>query len=316
MNQCERASGAAVGRDLHAEVTGRLLEALGEADERDWRPPWVSMAATGLPENAASGARYRGVNIINLWAEAQLRGFGSARWATYRQWLRLGAQVRRGERASRVVFYRPVRREEPEETEEEEGEPEGRAIPIVRSSAVFNAEQVDGFEDPGARIEPREGTESVPACEALIEATGAEIRRNAGRAFYDPADDYIGLPADELFGSAEGRYSTTFHELTHWTGHRSRLDRREAMEARFGSRAYAAEELVAELGAAFLCAGFGLEPEPRSDHAAYIKHWVGLLTDDGRAIFTAASRASDAVEFLERGSEDASTSRAGLARAA
>ena len=309
-------------RDLHAEVTGRLLEALAEADERDWRPPWVSMAATGLPENAATGARYRGVNVVGLWAETQLRGFGSARWATYRQWRRLDAQVRGGERGSRVVFYKPLRRRDRpgKDGEADEEEPEEGTIPIMRSSAVFNADQVDGYEEPnaGSRQEPN-GAERVPACEALIAATGAEIRRNAGRAFYDPEGDYIGLPADELFGSTEGRYATVFHELTHWTGHRSRLDRGEAMAARFGSAAYAAEELVAELGAAFLCAGFRLEPEPRPDHAAYIKRWIRLLEDDRRAIFTAASRASDAVELIERARDASAVEPApgsGLGRAA
>jgi antirestriction protein ArdC len=286
-----------VRRDLHAEVSERLLEALRESDDGEWRPPWVSMAATGLPRNAATEARYRGVNVVNLWAEAQLRGFGSARWATYRQWASLGAQVRKGERASRVVFYKALRlREQPEE---EDAEPVDRRVPVLRSSAVFNAAQVSGYEDPEAGRPPAGEAERVATCEALVAATGAEIRPNAGRAFYDPVADYVGLPADELFRSAAGRYSTTFHELTHWTGHRSRLDRREAMAARFGSAAYAAEELVAELGAAFLCAGFGLRPEPRSDHAAYIKQWTRLLEDDRKAIFTAAARASDAVAYLE-----------------
>jgi antirestriction protein ArdC len=295
--------------DLHREITDRILAALERAgDGEKWRPPWVSMAASGLPRNATTGARYRGVNVLNLWAEAQLRGFGSAGWGTYRQWRSLGAQVKKGERAARVIFYRTLRvREEPENDEGRGIEQIERTIPLLRSSAVFNADQVRGYEDPdreGLAAAPDRGA-TVAACEAVIAASGAEVRRNAGRAFYDPEADYVGLPADELFRSTAGKYSTAFHELTHWTGHGSRLDRREAMAARFGSAAYAAEELVAELGAAFLCAGLGLEPEPRADHAAYIGQWIGLLEDDKRAVFTAAARASDAVEFIEGRAEDA-----------
>jgi antirestriction protein ArdC len=288
-------------RDVHAEVTKRIVCALESGDGERWRSPWVSMAAGGIPMNALTESHYRGINILNLWSEAQRRGFGSARWATFRQWRTLDAQVRRGETASRVVFYRTLRRrEEAEDTDTGETEVVEHAIRVVRYTSVFNADQVAGYEDPDAASQAPSIAEAVGPCDRFIEATGAEIRRNAGSAYYDPGLDLVALPADELFNSTEGKYSAAFHELTHWTGHPSRLDRREGMKSRFGSTAYAAEELVAELGGAFVCARFGLEPEPRPDHASYIKQWLRLLNDDEKAIFTAASRASDAVEFMER----------------
>lgn len=284
-------------RDMHQEITDRILAALETADPADWSPPWITMTAQGLPMNAATRKQYRGVNILNLWAESIERGFTSNKWGTFRQWKDVGASVRKGEKASRVVFYKSLKIRDPE-AKEDEISSQDRTIPLLRYSSVFNADQVDGFEDPDAEgFEPPSVAETVAACDAFLDGTGADIRRNGGRAYYDPGADYIGLPADELYTSTEGKYSVAFHELTHWTGHRKRLDR--DMSTRFGSAKYAAEELVAELGAAFLAASFRIEAEPREDHARYIAHWIRLLKDDKKAIFTAASRASDAVAYAE-----------------
>jgi len=277
---------------MHEEVTARILESLENgANGGDWKPPWVSQAAAGIPSNAATGAAYRGVNILNLWAEAQIRGFSSSQWATFRQWQTKGATVRKGEKASRVVFYKRL------EIEDEEAEDGRRVLPMLRYSSVFNAAQVDGYEPPPPPPAPN-GADVLAEVDSYLERTGADWRENEGRAFYAPQDDYISLPRRELFLSTDGYYSTAFHELTHWTGAPARLAR--DLSGRFGGAAYAAEELIAELGAAFHCAQWRITPEPREDHARYIAHWIRLLKDDKKAIFTAAARASDSVEFADR----------------
>lgn len=195
-----------------------------------------------------------------------------------------------------LLFYKSLRVQSDTGEDGENGEE--RVIPLLRYSSIFNADQVDGYADPDAEgFEPPNAAETVAACDAYIAASGADVRLNGGRAYYNPGEDYIGLPSPELFRSTEGRYSTAFHELTHWTGHPSRLDRQ--LSTRFGDASYAAEELIAELGACFLSAAQGIEPEPREDHAQYIAHWIRLLKSDSRAIFTAAARASDAVECLD-----------------
>jgi antirestriction protein ArdC len=242
-----------------------------------------------MPSNALTRKPYRGINVINLWA----CGFGcaSSRWATFKQWQQLGAQVRKGEKGSPVVFYRALQIEDRETGEE-------KSIPMMRYSSVFNADQVD--DDPRCGEDHREplpdGVTREQVADSTISATGARINYGGDRACYDRGRDEIAIPHWQAFANTEGFYSTVFHELTHWTGHKSRLDRNLA--GRFGDAQYAMEELVAELGAAFTCAGLGIELEPRIDHANYIASWIKVLTDDKRALFTAAARASDAAEYI------------------
>jgi antirestriction protein ArdC len=289
-------------RDLHEEITRRILEQLENADPERWSPPWFSATAAGVPRNALSDEPYRGVNILNLWTVAHTLGFGSARWATFKQWSELGCPVRRGERAAaRIVFYRTIEIEDRDADVEELAR---RAIPILRHWTVFNADQVEGYEDADAKSVAGPGrAERIAELDRFIEATGAEIVRNRGAACYAPALDRISVPEDELFESTPAKYGVIGHELGHWTGHPSRLDR--DLDDRFGTRGYAGEELVAELAAAFLCGEFQVEAEPRRDHARYLAGWAELLREDNKAIFTAAARASDAVAFLHTAAESA-----------
>lgn len=283
--------------DVHRSVTEKIIAAI-EAGAGEFRMPWHRSGASVVrPLNAFTGNGYRGVNTLALWAEGMLRGCESGYWATYRQWAKLGAQVRKGERGAVIVFYKKVADDGPEEGAEEKSE---NVRLIARASWVFNAVQVDGWSVP----EPPQQNlvEALDKAESFIQATGADIRERGNRAYYSYTGDYIQVPPRNAFigtdtsNPTETFYSTVFHELTHWTGHSTRLNR--DLSGRFGDRAYAAEELVAELGAAFLCADLSVTNVPRPDHAQYVGAWHTLLWFDKRAIFTAASKASAAADYL------------------
>ena len=285
-------------RDVYTQVTDTLIAAI-EAGAGTWQMPWHRHGvAHTRPMNALTGKRYRGVNVLALWAAAEARGFTTGLWGTYRQWQEKGAQVRKGEKSSLVVFFKELA---VDETNPETGETErGRRL-IAKASYVFNATQVDGFAlpEPAAPANPAEVLANVAA---YVTATGARVAFGGEGAFYRPLTDTIHMPDRTRFvGSAtssatECLYATLLHELTHWTGVKTRCDRE--FGKRFGDDAYAAEELVAELGAAFLCADLGLRPEERDDHAAYIASWLKVLKQDKRCIFTAASHAQRAVAHL------------------
>lgn len=284
--------------DVYRCITENIVAAI-EAGPGVFRMPWHWMGASGgRPVNALTGKFYRGVNVVMLWAEARTRGFDSCHWATYRQWRELGGQVRRGERSATIVFYKTIEVETPQGEGENGDSPSTRLA--ARASRVFNASQVDGWKEPAPP--PRSGVETLEKVEAFIQATGADIRERGNHAFYNPGADHIQVPPRDSFvgtptsSPTETFYSTLCHELTHWSGHKRRLNR--DLSGRFGDRAYAAEELVAELGAAFLCADLGITNMPRLDHAQYVASWFMLMRDDKRAIFTAASRAAAAAEFL------------------
>lgn len=282
---------------VYESITDSIILAI-EQGASDFVMPWHGEGpAVGKPTNALTGATYRGINVVALWAEACVRGYGSRHWATYRQWASLGAQVKRGEQASTVVFYKKLEPSEPDGGEDTNGRL------IAWASSVFNAEQVDGWAlDMPLAISLVDRIDAVERAIALI---GAEIRHGGSVASYVPAEDFVRMPAAERFvGSptstpTEAYYSTLLHELTHWTGAPHRLDR--AFGKRFGDDAYAMEELVAELGAAFLCADFAISNEPRPDHAAYLSGWLSILDADKRAIFGAARLASEAATYLRVG---------------
>jgi len=285
--------------DVYRSITDHIIAAI-DAVPGVFRMPWHWMGPnSGRPANALTGRLYCGVNVVALWAEARLRRFNSCHWATYRQWREIGAQVRRGERGSTIVFYKEIEIESPPPKDAEEHET--RAIRFVaRASRVFNATQVDGWQAPAPP--PRSQVEKLENAEAFIRATGADIREQGHHAFYNPGADCIQVPPRASFigtptsSPTESFYSTLSHELTHWTGHPKRLDR--DLSGRFGDRAYAAEELVAELGAAFLCADLGITNMPRLDHAQYVASWFMLMREDKGAIFSAASKAAVAADFL------------------
>lgn len=284
--------------DVHQAITDQIIAAI-EAGAGEWQMPW-HRTGEGLnrPVNIDTGNHYRGVNVIALWASAQMRGFTTGTWGTYRQWSNRKAQVRKGEKASLIVFYKEI----DIDRQTEAGESESDTVLFARASWVFNADQVDGFErEPlPASTDP---VSPVEAAERFIAATGADIRHGGSRAFYRHTDDYIQMPERERFlgtatsSATESYYATLLHELTHWSGHEKRCAR--TFGERFGDDAYAMEELVAELGAAFLCSDIGITPELRPDHAQYIEHWLKVLKADKKAIFTAASQAARAADFLK-----------------
>lgn len=284
--------------DVHQQVTDAIIAAI-EAGAGDWQMPW-HQAGAGLnrPVNVDTSKAYRGINVLSLWASAQARGFATGTWGTYRQWQEKGCQVRKGEKGSMIVFYREIAFQS---REDETGKAEDVRRLMAKASWVFNAEQVDGYEAP-AVVEPQNPAQVIGAAERFVAATGAAIRHGGASAFYSRANDFIQMPERARFvGSptstaTESYYSTLFHELTHWTGGARRCDRQ--FGKRFGDGAYAAEELVAELGAAFICADLGVTLTPRPDHAAYVQDWLKVLKSDKKAIFTAASAANKAVDFL------------------
>ena len=286
---------------LYEEVTERIIAEL-EAGRLPWVQPWDSAkAGPGLPRNAASSRAYSGINVLILWGEVIAKAYPRQGWLTFRQALDLGGCVRKGEHGVTIFYadrFTPKKDENGGEGRgaEPDGEPEpARQVPFLRRFTVFNVAQCDGLPDRlTAAAAPLPEREIVPVAEALIAATRADFRIGGDRAFYAPGPDYVQVPPQPAFRAQIDYYRTALHELTHWTGHGSRLGREQS--GRFGSPDYAREELVAELGAAFLCAALGIKPTVR--HADYIGSWLDVLRGDNRAIFRAASRASKAADFL------------------
>lgn len=285
--------------DVHQEITNRIVSAIETAGE--FQLPWIKNQGGSFarPINVASKKPYNGVNIVSLWVSAQANEFPSNVWGTYRQWQQSGAQVRKGEKSSLVVFYKTIEFES-----ENAGSPESEVHErmFARASWVFNASQVEGFETVDQEVPEAPAFDPIARAEAFAASTKAVIREGSDQAYFMPSEDVIQIPERRRFTGtdtttpAEAFYSTLCHELVHWSGVKSRLDR--DMSGRFGSEAYAVEELVAELGAAFLCGDLGITPEPRADHACYIKNWLSVLKSDKKAIFTAASKASQAANWL------------------
>jgi antirestriction protein ArdC len=254
----------------------------------DWYKPWSATPGANTPCNAVTNRPYSGCNVVLLWM-AQAAGYPAPRYLTFKQALELGGNVRKGERGTRVYFVKQLQvRDENDAT---------RIVPMLREYCVFNVDQVDGLPDrvmSVGEVRSRNQDERDPTIDAFLASGGADIREGAGEAYYRPGSDFISMPPFGAFKSAAHFYGVAFHELGHWTGHKSRLDR--DLRSRFGERAYAAEELVAELCAAFLCAEFSIDGDLR--HAGYIASWIGLLKADARAFFTACSKAQAAADYL------------------
>jgi len=239
---------------------------------------------------------------VCLWAAAQAKGYERGEWATYQQWQERGAQVRKGEKATTVVFFKFAN--DASETEDGETPKSGSRLLFTRGYAVFNAAQVDGY-TPKVEDE-RPIQERIAHAETFFTSIGASMRHGGNQAYYAPASDHIQMPPFAAFEESVAYYATLAHEHTHWTAHTSRCDRQ--LGKRFGDMAYAAEELIAELGAAFVSAHLGLSTEPREDHAQYINSWLKVLKADSKAIFTAASKAQQATGWLiTRAGESART---------
>ena len=285
-------------RDVHADITATIIAAVN-ADPGHPMMPWRrSGKPLWMPENALTKSRYNGINIIALWAAAELRGFTSSVWATYKQYQTMDAQVRKGAKAEMVVFYKDCAVEPDPANDSDDGKRR-----VARASYVFNAADVDGFvpPDPPARMGP---IERNTAADRFVTATGARVEHGGASAYYRPSADLIQMPDEALFCGTgtmtrdESYYAVLLHELTHWTAPDKRCNR--DLSKRFLKAEVAGEELVAEIGSAFLCAELGITQDTRADHAQYIHHWMDLLKDDPRAIFTAAAKASEAVSYLKR----------------
>lgn len=278
-------------KDIFQAITDRIVAQL-EAGTAPWVRPW-SGEPDPAPINVVTGKRYRGINNLALQIDALSRGYERQRWMTYKQALSLGAHVRRGGAGSTVVFWK-INEASSEETHEQAVD-DRKVVPILRTYTVFNVAEIDGLPSGPAPALPVvwDGNERA---EGLLVSSGARIESGGYEAFYRPSSDLIRLPGRQQFKSAGDYYATALHELTHWTGHEARCARQ--FGKRFGDDAYAMEELVAELGAAFLCASCRVDGQLQ--HASYIDHWIKVLKSDKRAVLVAATQAQRAADYVLR----------------
>ena len=282
--------------DIHQDITNRIVAAI-EAGAGDFKMPWHQAGSIAWPVNAKTNHQYRGVNVLVLWVTALNSAYPTSEWATFKQWQERGAQVRKGEKGTPVVFYKDF------SVASEDGSEE-RHIPFARASWVFNAAQVDGYACETAVSSPMSEFIRLANVEAAISATQARIDFGGAQAFYHRGEDRIQIPnAEDFTGSLtssprESFYSTILHELTHWSGAVDRLDRVKGKK--FADRAYCFEKLIAELGAAFLCGRLGITTSPRPDHAQYIAQYLEVLRNDKKVIFAAAaaSAAAAATDYI------------------
>lgn len=283
-------------QDVYTRVTSQIIEEL-EKGVRPWVKPWNAEHAAGQITRPlrSNGQPYRGMNVLLLWSSSVAQGFAAPIWMTFNQAKDLGGHVKAGSKGTPVVYADKFTKTETTD----EGTEEEREVFFLKQYTVFNVEQVAGLPahfyalaapqlDPVKRIEH---------AEAFCRSTAATIRHGGNSAHYSPATDHIQMPPFESFRDAESYYATELHELVHWTKHEGRLNR-DFGRKRFGDSGYAREELVAEIGSAFLCADLGLTPEVREDHAAYLDHWLNVLKEDKRAIFAAAALAQRAADYL------------------
>ena len=279
---------------LYAEVTSRVIAEL-EAGRLPWVQPWDGAACgCSMPHNAGTGRRYSGINVLILWAAVIEGRYSSQRWLTYGQAQAAGGNVRKGERGTTVCYAdRFIPKGEQARAQDEDRD--ARQITFLKRFTVFNVDQCEGLPEALAGMPdlPVE-VEMLPQVQALITASGADFRVGGGEAYYSPGGDYVAVPPQGAFGEPINWYRTALHELGHWTGHKSRLDRDQ--RGSFGSGDYAREELVAEMASAFACASLSIQPTVR--HADYIGSWLAVLREDEKAIFRAASAASKAADYL------------------
>ena len=272
--------------DVYSTVTNSIVAEL-EKGAAPWIKPW--RADGSADRNLVSGKSYNGINRLLLGMSAMAHGYTRPEWATYKQFTEAGAQVNKGEKATHIVFFKPIGGGKNAETGETEA-----GYCVIRSYAVFNATQTNLPASDTLTVPV--DFNPIPACEQFIYGTGANISHGGDAAFFMPSQDRIQLPNKSAFDVPASYYATAFHELTHWTGAKTRLDR-NLSAGRFGNPAYAFEELVAEIGAAFLCADMGIQGELR--HAGYIGHWLKACREDSKAIFKAAALSQKAADYLK-----------------
>ena len=297
---------AAARADLHQDVTNRIIAMLEKANANNAELPWCRPGvAYSRPTNAETKKRYSGINTLTLWAQADASNYTTGLWATYKQWSALGAQVRKGEAATPIIFYKPLEINDVPAAGKCDpaaagGDGATRTIRMIRGYWGFNADQVDGYDLPAMPTDDL--VTRLAHADEFFGNTGIPVTHGGSSAYYRPADDRIQMPAIPLFRNTttstatEGYYGVLGHEMAHATGIKKRLDR--DLSGRFGSSAYAMEELVATLCSAVICADLQITPQPRMDHAHYIANWITVLAGDSSAIFTAAAAANRAADWL------------------
>ena len=271
---------------IYQEVTDQIIQEL-EKGAAPWIKPWKS--DNTCEKNIVSKKEYNGINRLILGMMTHFKGYQSPYYGSFKQWQEMGGTVKKGEKGIKIVFYKPVSKESITPT----GDVEKSAYACLKTYYVFNADQVEGIEISKPVIEPRVYN-PAPALDDRILKTGANIKHGGGSAFFSPTGDFIGMPNRDTFQDDSSYYATILHELTHWSGAKNRLDR--DMGGKFGSSKYAFEELVAELGAAFLCQDYSIQGELR--HAGYIQNWLTCLKENNQAIFKAAALAQKAADYL------------------
>lgn len=270
---------------VYDQITERIIAML-ENGVVPWRKPW--QAKSGFPRNLVSGKPYRGINVFLLHAMS----YESPFWLTFKQAQQLGGTVKKGEKACPVVFWKQLEIEDAESHEIEK-------IPMLRFYYVFNTAQCEGLKDISAPVESPLSAPAKPEEIIAFMPKRPEIKYGMRRAFYSPAEDFIGMPDRERFGSEDDFFSTLYHEAIHSTGHASRLNRATLTEsAGFGSNPYCREELVAEMGAAFLCGQAGIGESTLENSAAYLQGWLEQLQNDKKLIVQAAAMAQRAADFI------------------
>jgi len=284
-------------KDIYQEVTNSIIEALEKVSLEDYSAPFARLTAELSPINPITEKDYHGINTLILWLQQQANGYKSNEWGTFRQWKEKGANVKKGEKSSMIIFYKRV------EKKDEINNDEPEFYNCLKSYCVFNADQVEGYEPTITRENGNFGTvERITDIEKFVASSGAVINEDQNRASFSPTKDHINMPPKDLFfdngqSATENYYAVLLHELTHWTGGKTRLDR-EQVGHTTDEKKYAFEELIAELGSAFLCSHFRIKQHGREDHAMYIKSWLQALKNDKKFIFKAASQAQKAVDFL------------------
>lgn len=268
------------------EVVEKLIQQI-ESGCAPWKLPWDSASSSGLPTNPATQRKYSGSNVLSLWAEQAIQSFPTSLWLGFEQGKKLGGNVRKGEHGTWVVIYRSGERENAESGETE-------TYRFLTAKPVFNISQFDGLDHLVPAFESNTW-EPIEQAERVLANSNADIRYGGDRAFFSPSLDRIQLPERERFHTAEGFAATALHELSHWTGHQSRLNR--DLGKRFGSDSYAIEELVAEIASAFVQSEIGLQADIEG-HASYLDSWLNVLCRDKTAILTAAKQASMACDFI------------------
>jgi antirestriction protein ArdC len=286
-------------QDIYTRITNQIVSHL-EKGVRPWVRPWNAEHATGRITRPLrhNGKPYSGTNVLSLWASAMAQNFAASIWMTFKQASELDAHIRKDEKGSLVVYADSITRKE---TDEKTGDAIDREIPFLKGYTVFNVEQIDGLPEVYyAKAAPNlDPVARVDHAEKFFGSLGATIRHGGNRAYYAQELDYVQMPPFEAFRDAESYYATLAHELTHWTKHAQRLNRDFGRKT-WGDEGYSREELVAELGSAFLCADLELHQEPREENAAYIATWLEVLKNDNRAIFAAAAHAQRAADYLNQ----------------